>query len=169
MAFAFARDGGLPFSAWVRHVSPTHRTPVYAIWLVAMAAVLFTIYTPVYVTITVVCTIFLYISYVLPIALGFVAYGRSWARLGPWQLGRWYRPFALLAVVACLGLIVIGFQPPNEIAVYVVGFVTLGLIAMWLLIARRNFAGPPHGVLSQHRLDEIHAAEEMVHQAPVGD
>ena len=65
MAFAFARDGGLPFSKRVRHVSPKFRTPPVAIWSVAIAAVLFTIYTPVYSTITAVCVIFLYISYVL--------------------------------------------------------------------------------------------------------
>ena len=36
----------------------------------ALAAVLFTVYTPVYSTITAVCVIFLYVSYVLPTALG---------------------------------------------------------------------------------------------------
>ena len=55
MAFAFARDGGLPCSAAVRRVSPAHRTPAVAIWTVAIAAVLFTVYTPVYSTITAVC------------------------------------------------------------------------------------------------------------------
>ncbi|MBI2807162.1 MAG: amino acid permease [Planctomycetes bacterium] len=169
MAFAFARDGGLPGSAWLRHVSPTSRTPVYAIWAAALAAVLFTVYTPVYETIAVVCTIFLYISYALPIGLGCLAHGRSWTRMGPWQLGVWYRPFALISILGCAGLIALGFQPPNEIAIYVVGFMTLALIVMWTLFARHRFAGPPHGVLSQHRLDEIHAAEDVVHQSPISE
>ena len=71
MAFAFARDGGLPVlaagcgasarrSARRRSRSGPSR----------VAAVLFTVYTPVYSTITAVCVIFLYISYVLPTALG---------------------------------------------------------------------------------------------------
>ena len=64
------------------------RTPAVAIWAVSFAAVLFTLYTPVYATITAVCVIFLYISYVLPTAIGFFAYGRWWTRFGPWQLGR---------------------------------------------------------------------------------
>ena len=70
--------------------------------------------TPVYATITAVCTIFLYISYVVPTALGALAYGRSWTRMGPWDLGRWYRPLAVVNVVGCLLLIAIGMQPPND-------------------------------------------------------
>ena len=61
MAFAFARDGGLPFSTAVRWVCPRRRSPPVAIWGVAAASVLFTFYTPVYATITAVCTIFLYV------------------------------------------------------------------------------------------------------------
>ncbi len=82
MAFAFARDGGLPFSSAVRWVCPRWRSPAVAIWMVAMASILFTLHTPVYATITAVCTIFLYISYVLPTALGIGhtdGPGRPWA------------------------------------------------------------------------------------------
>ena len=103
MAFAFARDGGLPFSQAVRWVCPRRRSPAVAIWMVATAAVLFTLYTPVYATITAVCTIFLYISYVLPTALGAWAYGRTWTAMGPWNLGPWYRPLAVLSVAGCAG------------------------------------------------------------------
>ncbi len=162
MAFAFARDGGLP--SLLRHVSPTHRTPVWAIWTVSLSSVLFTAFTPVYMTITAVCTIFLYISYVIPIALGFVAYGRTWTRMGPWQLGGFYRPLALVSVIGCVGFIVIGVQPPNAIALPVVGGVTAILFCGWFF-ARNRFPGPPQDVLDQHRLDEIRKAEEAVHQA----
>src|SRR5262249_51572160 len=98
LLYAFARDGGVPFARVLRQIHATYRTPVPAIWLVALASVAFTVWTPVYSTITAVCALLLYISYVLPTALGFVAWGRSWKSMGPWQLGRWYRPLALLAV-----------------------------------------------------------------------
>jgi amino acid transporter len=147
MAFAFARDGGLPFSGMVRRVCPKRRSPSVAIWGVALAAILFTLHTPVYSTITAVCTILLYISYVLPTALGAWTHGRSWSTMGPWNLGRWYRPLAFLSVIGCLGLIVIGMQPPNERAVWVVSALSLLLAAGWFGIARHQFPGPPRTAL----------------------
>ncbi len=146
MMYAFARDGGLPASRVLRWVSPTFRTPAPAIWVVAAASIVFTIYTPVYSTITAVCVIFLYISYVLPTALGLRAYGRTWTEMGPWQLGRWFRPLALLSVLGCVGLIVIGMQPPNEKAAYVVGGMVVLLVAGWFGVARQRFPGPPTGI-----------------------
>jgi amino acid transporter len=143
MAFAFARDGGLPASRWIRRVDPRRKTPVIAIWMVTLAALLFTVYTPVYSTITAVCTIFLYVSYVLPIAIGLTAHGRTWTQMGPWRLGRWFPPLALLSVVGCLALLVIAMQPPNEKSRYVVaGTATIMLLA-WRFAAQYTFAGPP--------------------------
>ena len=145
MAFAFARDGGLPFSHAIRWVCPKRRSPAVAIWMVAVASLLFTIHTPVYATITAVCTIFLYLSYVLPIALGAWAYGRTWTVMGPWDLGLWYRPLAVLSVAGCVVLIVVGMQPPNERSIWVVGIAAVALAATWFGRARRHFPGPPSG------------------------
>lgn len=142
MAFAFARDGGLPFSSRLRQVSPRFRTPAAAVWAVAAAAVLFTLETPVYSTITAVCTILLYISYVLPCALGCRAYRRRWTEMGPWDLGPWFRPLAGLGVVYCGALIVIGLQPPNDRAAWVVGGFLAVLGVVWTAGARRRFPGP---------------------------
>jgi amino acid transporter len=147
MAFAFARDGGLPYSRVVSRVCPKRRSPPAAIWGVTLAAVLFTLHTPVYSTITAVCTIFLYVSYILPTALGVWAYGRSWTAMGPWDLGRWYRPLAVLSVIGGVGLIAIGMQPPNERAIWVVGGAAVVLAAGWFGIARHRFAGPPRTAL----------------------
>lgn len=151
MAFAFARDGGLPASRLVRHVSPRFRTPPVAVWGVSAAAVGFAAYTPVYATIAAVCVILLYVSYVLPTAIGLVAHGRWWTTFGPWTLGRWFRPLAAVSVLGCGGLIVIGMQPPNERAATVVGGLTAVLVLGWFLFARRTFPGPPHGILSTAR------------------
>ena len=164
MAYAFARDGGLPASHLLRRVCPRFRTPDVAIWTVAAASFLFTVYTPVYSTITAVCVIFLYISYVLPSALGLVAYGRTWTRMGPWQLGIWYRPLAAVSVLGCLFLIVIGMQPPNDKALWVVGGSVAVLATLWFVVAREHFAGPPVGVISIQRQEEIFEEEEVVHQ-----
>jgi amino acid transporter len=145
MAYAFARDGGLPASAWLRRVSPRFRSPDVAIWAVAAAAVLFTVYTPVYSTITAVCVIFLYVSYVLPTALGYFAHGRTWTVMGPWHVGPLYRPLAVVSVLGCVALIVIGMQPPNEKGAWVVGGTAAALAVVWFAYARHRFEGPPQG------------------------
>jgi amino acid transporter len=144
MAYAFARDGGLPFSPAVRWVCPRRRSPAIAVWTVAAAAVLFTLYTPVYSTITAVCTIFLYVSYVMPIVLGARAHGRTWTTMGPWHLGRWFRPLAWLSAAGCLALIAIGLYPPNERSIWVVGGMALLLFLIWIGGERYRFPGPPH-------------------------
>jgi amino acid transporter len=164
MVFAFARDGGLPASRWLRHVSPRFRTPPVAIWSVALAAVLFTVYSPVYSTITAVCVIFLYVSYVLPTTIGVVAYRKWWSEMGPWQLGPWFRPLALASIIGCAGLIAIGMQPPNEKAAYVVGATMLALVILWFAVAQRRFPGPPHGTLTALQRQAIREAEVAVHE-----
>lgn len=143
MVFAFARDGGLPFSKALRRISASSQAPAVAIWTVTASAWLFTLWTPFYSTITAVCTIFLYISYVLPTALGALAYGRTWTRMGPWDLGRWYRPLAVVSVLGCLALIVIGMQPPNERSAWVVGGTLAAMAVVWFGGERLRFAGPP--------------------------
>ncbi len=131
-----------------------------------MISVLFTLYTPVYATITAVCTIFLYISYVLPTTLGAWTYGRTWTVMGPWQLGPWYRPLAVLSIIGCAGLIMIGMQPPNEQSAWVVGATVLALATSWFTFSRRHFRGPPQVLpdspvagTSDHRHEARTAAE----------
>src|SRR6218665_2697540 len=71
MIFAFARDGGLPGSRIWRHVSARWRTPVAAIWLGAGCSVAATLYSPAFSALAAGCTLFLYVSYAMPIAAGF--------------------------------------------------------------------------------------------------
>jgi amino acid transporter len=143
IAYAFARDGGLPASGSLRKVSDRYRTPTAAIWTVALAAAVSTLYTPVYETMAAVAAILLYISYVLPTALGLRAHGRRWKTMGPWHLGRWYRPLAAVSVLGCLALIAIGLHPPNEKSVWIVGGVLLLLTVVWHTGVKDRFQGPP--------------------------
>lgn len=143
MAFAFARDGGLPFSEQLKKVSPKYRTPAVAVWTMALLSLAFTIYTPVYSTITVVCVIFLYVSYLMPIALGAFAYGRTWTKMGPWTLGAAYRPIAAVCVLGCGVIIFAGIQPPNEKALTFTGGAIAIAGAVWWIFENRRFKGPP--------------------------
>jgi amino acid transporter len=143
MAYAFARDGGLPFSGSLRKVSEKYRTPAASIWTVGLLSLAFTVYTPVYSTITVVCVIFLYVSYLIPIALGAVAYGGRWKQMGPWSIGNAYRPVAAVCVLGCLVIIFAGIQPPNDKALdFTLGALGLSAVAWWGF-ERRRFQGPP--------------------------
>jgi amino acid transporter len=162
MTYAFARDGGLPLSGHLRKVSPRFRTPAVATWTSTALSVAFTVYTPVYSTITVVCVIFLYISYVMPTIMGVRAYGRTWVKMGPWNLGAWYRPLAIISVLACLMLIAVGVQPPNDKALGIMLGVFVMTAVVWFALERRRFTGPPQGVMIQQRQAEIEAAERAV-------
>lgn len=151
MAYAFARDGGLPCSRWLAKVSHDTRVPAVGIWTVSVVSVLFTLWTPVYATITSVCTILLYLSYVVPLFLAARALGRTWTDLGPFQLGIWFKPAALVSVAGCAGLVVIGVQPPNEQALTALVVLGLTLVAYWLLVASRDFKGPPSLAIHDHK------------------
>ena len=144
MIYAFARDGGLPFSSALRRVSPRHQTPVAAIWTAATLALVSTLSAPAYATLTSACVILLYISYVMPLGAGFFAFGRTWTRMGPFDLGRpTYRALAATATLAVSLVIWIGVQPPNQRALTVT-LATLALLAAsWWLGVRKTFRGPP--------------------------
>ena len=142
MMYAFARDGGLPKSDWLRRVSPRFQSPAPAIWTTALLALGFLWWVP-YSAIAASCAVFLYLSYVLPIFVGFRAHGRTWTKMGPWHMGPWYRPLALLSVAGCGGLVIIGIQPPNEIALKILGGAVLLLALVWWGGERRRFRGPP--------------------------
>jgi amino acid transporter len=82
MMYAFARDGGLPGSPWLRQVSPTLRAPGPSVWTCALLALAFMLWVP-YTAIAACCAVFVYISYVLPIFAGLLAYGGKWTKMGP--------------------------------------------------------------------------------------
>ena len=150
MAYAFARDGGLPYAERMRHVSPKYRTPAVAIWVTSLLSIAFVVHTPTYSTIAAACTSFMYISYVIPTTLGLFAFGRSWKQMGPWDLGGpAYRVLSVLSIVGCGLILVIGVQPPNDRNLWIV-LSAFGLTALvWFGYERSHFRGPPQGVLDR--------------------
>jgi amino acid transporter len=162
MIFAFSRDGGLPGSGYLKTVSPKYRTPVAAIWTGAILAILFTAYTPVYTTIVSVTVIFLFLSFTVPIALGLMAYKKTWTQMGPWDIGNWYRVFSVLAIAAMVLIFIIGIQPPNDKALWIT-LAFLGItVVVWFGFERNRFQGPPIGEEVAKRQAAIRAAEKAV-------
>jgi len=173
MIFAFSRDGGLPFiSKWVSKVSPRFRTPVAAIWASAVLEFLYVWMaqtvsvggTNIYTIVVNSTLIFLFLSFTVPIALGFFAIGTAkWPKMGPWDLGiPVYRLFAVLSVL-CMGLIIyIAVQPPNDKVLWItLAFLVLTAI-IWVLFENKRFQGPPMGEMIKKRQADILAAEKAV-------
>ncbi len=175
MLFAFSRDDGMPVgSKALASVSPKYRTPVPAIWTGGTLAVLFVWLTsaitiagtPAY-SIVVSCTvIFLFLSFAVPIALGFFTIGGpKWPTMGPWNMGIGaYKIVSILVVISMALIFYLGIQPPNDWALEItVGFVVLALI-IWVLVENRRFKGPPIGDEITKRKAAIAAAEAAVGQ-----
>lgn len=159
MMYAFARDGGLPFSRQLREVSAAYRTPVLAIWVSAVLALAATLYADAFVVLSTGCAVFLYLSYVMPVAAGLLAEGTRWTTKGPFDLGGASKAVAAVAVVGGLVLAFVGFQPPNEKVFYLTVGMIVVMVAIWYGFERRRFAGPPTGAEIAKRQAEIAAVE----------
>ncbi|MXR36992.1 amino acid permease [Neisseriaceae bacterium B2N2-7] len=153
MVYAFARDGGLPFSHQLKQVHPQHRTPGAAIWVSAVLAIAATLYGDAFIVLSTASAVLLYISYVLPIAAGFFAEGKHWAHKGPFNLYSWSRPVAVLATIGGVVLAFVGIQPPNEKVLYITVALLIVLGFFWFVLGVRNrFKGPPVGArIAQHQ------------------
>ncbi len=155
MTYAFARDGGLPFSNALKTVSPVYRTPVVAIWVGAALAVIGTLYAPAFIVLAAGTAVFLYISYAMPIAAGLLSEGKAWTHKGPFNLGGFSKLVAVLAILGALILAWVGFQPPNEKVLYVGIGMAVVMVVFWFAFERNRFEGPPTGEKIAQRQAEI--------------
>jgi len=156
MMFAFSRDGGLPYSSTLSKVSTQYRTPTYAIWTSVVIAFLSTIYGNAFVVLSTGCAVFLYLSYVMPIAAGFFAEGGPrWKEKGPFNLGAWSKPNAVIAVVGGIVLAITGFFPPNEKVFYLTIAMVVVMAIIWFGFERNRFEGVPEG-------DKIKERQKMI-------
>ncbi len=151
--YAFARDGGLPFSRIIARVSPRFRTPPQATLLAAaLPAILITITSrlsdSVFDAASSLATTALYVSYAAPIALGIAARARKkWTHRGPWNLGRAGIPVAIVAVAYAAFVLVCFALPPNQIYGELLGAVLCVILFSYFVFARRTFRGPKVALL----------------------
>lgn len=145
MIFAFARDGGMPKSAFWARVSKSFRTPAPAIWLSVVVAFLMAVYSGGYSVIVSISTIALYISYGIPLFLKLRAQMRGdWTprNNGPWNLGKWSTLVNTLGLLWILFITVLFVAPPNQLTGYTMGGVTVLLTLYYLISVRNWFTGP---------------------------
>lgn len=144
--YAFARDRGVPHV--LSHVSPTFKTPTYAVCTFFVLPLLLIALTShlsedVFPAVASMSAMALYASYGMPIALG--VYARTtgrWERHGPFTLGRASRVIGVLSVVWCVFVNVVGGMPPNTLAAKLLVATLLGLVVLYFAVVRRTFKGP---------------------------
>jgi amino acid transporter/thiamine kinase-like enzyme len=137
LTWALARDRGLPAARLLRRIG-SHHTPTAAIWVVAIVGALLIRFLP-YDPVASSCAVLFYIAYAVPTACGLLVPVSRWPRRPVWHLGRWYPPLAVVCVLGCVGLVILGMQPPNEVVAWVVGATAVGLFALWFGWFRDSF------------------------------
>lgn len=142
MMYAFARDGGLPMSDTLKQVNPHFRTPGAAIWVAGILAFVATLYGGAFLVLSTGCAVFLYLSYLMPIAAAMKAeMGGAWKNKGPFNLGGASLLVAALAIIGGAVLIFVGVQPPQEKVGYLIVLGLLALIGFWQSMEGRLLLG----------------------------
>ncbi len=168
MIYAFARDGGVPgISNWLKQVNPTHRTPGPAILVGSILVFILGLVAGndanAYIILSSGCAVFLYVSYIMPIGAGILAEGKSWTKKGPFDLGVWSKPVAILAIIGGAILAFVGFQPPYQLVGYFLVGLIVALVVIWFAFESRRFQGPPlNEAAVKARQAEIAATEKAL-------
>lgn len=114
-------------------------------WVSATLVVVATLYAEAFSVIVVGYAVFLYISYIMPVAAGILAEGKIWKHKGPFDLKGLSKPIAVLAVIGGGFLVIVGVKPPNEKVLYVTIAMLIVISIFWFVFGERNcFKSPPN-------------------------
>jgi amino acid transporter len=134
--YALARDNGLPFAKFWRKTHPRLKTPGAAIWFSVVVAFLTLAYNASYSVVTSLSVVACYLSYIIPVYLGWRK-KRQWInKRGPWNLGRHTNIVNFLALVWTLIICTIMVMPPNALA-----GISMAVVLAALYVLHR-FTGP---------------------------
>ena len=127
--FALARDNGMPLSRIWSRVSVTRRTPAAAIWLSTSFAFLAMVYSGAYSVVTSISVVGFYLSYIIPIYLGWRRKDNWILKRGPWHLGGASNAINCAAILWTLFICTVMVMPPNVRA----GAGIVGVMAVLLI------------------------------------
>jgi len=147
MLYAFSRDDGLPGSGWLKKVSHRYRTPANSLiamvvisWLFTVAAFIVGTGTAI-VIVTAISTIFLYAAYGMVIYLGVTT--EEWRSHRVWNLGRWSKMSAWIAIFWVLVLMVLfSFPTSGNISWPFMILTVVALVVYYYAYAKSHFQGP---------------------------
>jgi amino acid transporter len=114
-----------------------------------------TLYADAFLILATGCAVFLYISYMIPVIAGFFAEGKKWKEKGPFNLGAWSKPNAIISAIGVALLTTTGFFPPNQRVFYLTVAMVIILPIIWVLGENKRFEGVPEG-------DKIKARQKMI-------
>ena len=155
-----------------------------AIWLTAALSAGATYYAPFMLALAAGCALFLYVSYAMPIAAGMVGEGKTWREFGPFRLGVWSKPFAIISILGAIMLVYAGTQPPFDPIILPLfpdlpvplNWLTNPLVFIAVALAigcfaseSRRFRGPPIGEEIARRQAALRAAEAAVGETTLAD
>ncbi len=150
LTWGFARDGGLPWSAYFALVDPYWKAPVRALWmqgvLIALVGILYLFASTVLEAILSVSTIALTISYGIPISTLLVV-GRDKLPPGHFSLGRWGPLINWISIIYCIITTIFFFFPgepspaPADMnyAIAVFGVMLVVALGFWFLRGHRTY------------------------------
>ena len=140
MWYAFARDDGMPGSSLLKRVNGKHRTPVWAIVITSLLTVLVCLYAAAFYVVTSISTIALYLAYVIPIYLNWR--NRLDRSLTPWSMGKFGPIVNFIAIVWCVLIAIVFMLPPNELVLWTMVGLGVGLAVYWMARSRVVFRPP---------------------------
>ncbi len=145
--YAFARDGGMPLSNVWSRVSFRHKTPAAALWLSTTLACAAMIYSGAYSVVTSISVVGFYLSYGIPVYLGWRKKSRWIENRGPWHLGNLSSLINVLALVWTGFICIIMVMPPNTRAGWGI------LVVMGVLFVLHRLSG-------KHKVRQPSAGDE---------
>ncbi len=140
--YAFSRDKGVPLWRLWSHISPHYQTPAPAVWLSVSMAITAMIYSGAYSVITSISVVGFYLSYIIPLYLGWQKKSRWVAKRGPWNLGAASNMINGLACAWTLFICIIMVMPPNQRAGLGIGSVVGVLYLLHRLTGRHEMRKP---------------------------
>lgn len=178
LAFSYARDGALPASKWIAHVSPRFKTPANALLGGAVVTVLFVLLefasptknvhilwftypanTNVLVSLVSFGVSGIYLSFLLTVIGAGIARLRGWVPEGKFRLGRWAWPVTIVAGVYLLVMLLnvvlpTGLSSPR--AYFNLDWITLVVMIVVAIVGVIFFLIAHRGrELSEHLRDDM--------------
>lgn len=169
MTWGFARDGGIPWSAYFARVDPVWKVPARSLWLqgflIGLVGILYLFASTVLEAILSVSTIALTVSYGMPI-LALLIVGRDKLPPGPFRLGRFGAVINWISVIYCCITTVFFFFPGSpdpapadmNYAIAVFGIMLVIAVGFWFIKGRHTYLNTDD---AEQRLADALKAEEQ--------